>query len=137
MAPVKFEDIQVGKGFSPETVVLTREVIESYKDTVCDHNPLYDDQSPFGHPVAPPTLGAIYLFRSFHSTFPPAPGRLHASLEFDFFHPWREGAIITITGHVVDAYIKRGKKYALFELTFTDEQGTQVARASVEEVTPE
>ncbi len=137
MAQARFEDIHVGKAFVPETVALTRETIEHYKSVVGDQSTLYDTGSPFGYPVAPPTFGAIYLFRSFHSTFPPPPGRLHASLEFEFFSPWREGAVITIRGHVVDKYIKRGKKYALFELTFTDEQGTDIARARVEEVTPE
>jgi len=134
---VRFEEIEPGQSFIRTTVVLSPELIESYKDVVGDRNPLYDEMSTFGCRVAPPTLGAIYLFRSFYATFPPPPGRLHASLECDFFQPWREGEIITISGHVVDKYLKRGKKYVLFQLSFTDEHGTEIARARVEEATPE
>lgn len=137
MAPIKFEEIEVGKPFLPETARLTRELIEEYRAVVGDWNPLYDGSSPQADRLAPPTFGSLYLFSVFHNTYPPAPGRLHTSLDFEFLEPWREGDTITVEGSVLDKYVKRGRKYLLFALTFTDQHGVEVARARVEEVTPE
>ena len=89
MRHASFEDIPVGAAFGPETIEITPALIDQYRAGI--GQPGGGAPLPSGPAIVPPMLGCLYLFRSFYEAFPPPPGRLFATLEFEAFRPWREG----------------------------------------------
>ena len=83
MRHASFEDIPVGAAFGPETIEITPALIDDYRAGI--GQPGGDAPSPSGPAIVPPMLGCLYLFHSFYEAFPPPPGRLFATLEFEGF----------------------------------------------------
>jgi acyl dehydratase len=134
---VRYEDIQVGQRFAPDTFVLGRGDIDGYMRIVAAQGRAPDGEPLDGVVVASPTLAAVHIFRAYYAAYPPSPGRLHAAVEFSFLRPWTVGASITVNGVVTDKYEKRGRRYVRFELSFSDGEGNELTRALVDEITME
>src|SRR2546430_17718771 len=83
MTPFKtltYEGLQVGEEFVSDTFLVTPEEIETYAFAVDDHHPWFLEESPFGGPVAHPTLLANQALRLRHSRYI-VPAGLHAKIE--------------------------------------------------------
>jgi acyl dehydratase len=122
-----YEGLQVGEEFVSDTFLVTPEEIETYAFAVEDHHPWFLETSPFGGPVAHPTLLGNQALRLRHSRYT-VPGGLHAKMEFEFVEPIRPGMRVRSRGRVIDKYERRGKPYMVTEFTTEDETGTVLVR---------
>ena len=122
-----YEDLQVGEEFVSDTFLVTPEDIETYAVAVDDHHPWFLEESPFGGPVAHPTLLANQALRLRHSRYI-VPAGLHAKMEFEFLEPIRPGVRARSRGRVTDKYERRGKPYMVTEYVTEDENGTVLVR---------
>jgi len=122
-----YEGLRVGEEFVSDTFLVTPEEIETYAFAVDDHHPWFFEDSPFGGPVAHPTLLANQALRLRHSRYI-VPAGLHARMEFEFLEPIRPGMRACSRGRVVDKYERRGKPYMVTEYVTEDERGTVLVR---------
>ena len=122
-----YELLQVGEEFVSDTFLVTPEEVETYAAAVDDHHPWFVEDSPFGGPIAHPTLLANQALRLRHSRYV-VPAGLHAKMEFEFLEPIRTGVRARSRGRVVDKYERRGKPYMVTEFVTEDEKGTPLVR---------
>ena len=122
-----YDRLQVGEEFVSDTLLVTPEVIETYAWAVDDHHPWFSGDSPFGGPVAPPTMLGNQALHLRHSRYT-VPGGLHAKMEFEFVEPIQPGMRTRSRGRVTDKYERRGKPYMVTEFTTEDERGTVLVR---------
>jgi acyl dehydratase len=122
-----YEALQVGEEFTSNDHMVTPEDIEAYAFAVDDHHPWFTEDSPFGGPIAHPTLLANQALMMRHSRYTVHAG-LHARMEFEFLEPIRPGVRVRSYGRVVDKYERRGKPYMVTEFTTTAEDGTVLVR---------
>ena len=122
-----YEVLQVGEEFTSNDHVVTPEDIEAYAFAVDDHHPWFTGDSPFGGPIAHPTLLANQALMMRHNRYVVHAG-LHARMEFEFLEPLRPGMRVRSYGRVVDKYERRGKPYMVTEFTTQAEDGTVLVR---------
>ena len=122
-----YEGLTVGEEFVSNEQLVTPEDIETYAFAVDDHHPWFVEDSPFGGPVAHPTLLGNQALRLRHSRYT-VPGGLHAKMEFEFLEPIRPGMRARSRGRVVEKYERRGRPYMVTEYVTEDEHGTVLVR---------
>ena len=122
-----YEILTVGEEFVSDTHLVTPEDIEAYAYAVEDDHPWYAGPSPFGGPVAHPTLMANQALHLRHGKYIVHAG-LHARMEFSFVEPIRLGMRVRTRGKVIDKYERRGKPYMVTEYVTEDETGRVLVR---------
>jgi acyl dehydratase len=122
-----YERLQVGEEFVSDEYLVTPEDVETYCWAVDDQHPWYRGASPFGGPIAPPTMLANQALRLRHSRYTVHAG-LHARMQFQFVEPIRPGMRVRSRGRVVDKYERRGKPYMVTEYVTEDETGRVLVR---------
>jgi acyl dehydratase len=122
-----YEAVQVGEEFVSDEHLVTPEDIETYAFAVDDRHPWFSEASPFGGPIAHPTLLGNQALRLRHSRYIVHAG-LHARMEFEFREPIRPGVRMRSRGRVIDKYERRGKPYMVTEFETADEDGTVLVR---------
>ena len=122
-----YEGLQVGEEFVSDTFLVTPEEIETYAFAVDDHHPWFFEDSPFGGPIAHPTMLANQALRLRHSRYI-VPAGLHAKMEFEFLEPIRPGVRARSRGRVVDKYERRGRPYMVTEYVTEDDKGNVLVR---------
>ncbi len=122
-----YDSLTVGDEFVSDTYLITPEEIETYAFAVDDHHPWFFGPSPFGGPVAHPTIAANQALRLRHTRYLVHAG-LHAKMEFQFLEPIRPGMRVRSRGRVIDKYRRRGKPYMVTEYVTEDEHGTPLVR---------
>lgn len=125
--PLTYETLTVGEEFVSDEHLVTPEDIETYAFAVDDHHPWFSGPSPFGGPVAHPTLLGNQALRLRHSRYVVHAG-LHATMEFHFVEPIRPGMRVRSRGRVSDKYERRGKPYMVTEFVTEDETGRVLVR---------
>jgi acyl dehydratase len=122
-----YEILTVGEEFVSDTHLVTPEDIEAYAYAVEDDHPWYTGPSPFGGPVAHPTLMANQALHLRHGRYIVHAG-LHAKMHFEFLEPVRPGMRVRSRGRVIDKYARRGRQYMVTEYVTEDERGTVLVR---------
>ena len=122
-----YDGLKVGEEFVSDTYLVTPEEIETYAFAVDDHHPWFTGASPFGGPVAHPTLTANQALRLRHSRYTVHAG-LHAKMQFEFVEPIRPGMRVRSRGRIIDKYERRGKQYMVTEFVTEDDAGTTLVR---------
>jgi acyl dehydratase len=125
--PLTYDVLQVGETFVSDDHLVTPEDIETYAFAVDDHHPWFFEASPFGGPVAHPTLLGNQALRLRHTRYVVHAG-LHARMDFQFLEPIRPGMRVRSRGTVVDKYERRGKPYMVTEFVTEDEDGAVLVR---------
>jgi acyl dehydratase len=125
--PLTYEALRVGETFVSDEHLVTPEDIETYAFAVDDQHPWFSEDSPFGGPVAHPTLLGNQALRLRHSRYIVHAG-LHARMEFEFLAPIRPGVRVRSRGTVVDKYERRGKPYMVTEFVTETEDGAALVR---------
>src|SRR5207247_9204518 len=125
--PLTYEALTVGEEFVSDAYLVTPEDVDTYAFAVDDHHPWFFGPSPFGGPVAHPTLVANQALRLRHSRYVVHAG-LHAKMQFEFLEPIRAGMRVRSRGRVVDKYERRGKQYMVTEFVTEDDAGTALVR---------
>ena len=122
-----YEALEVGEEFVSDEQLVLPEDVETYAFAVDDHHPWFLEDSPFGGPIAHPTLLGNQALHLRHSRYIVRAG-LHAKMEFEFVEPIRAGVRARSRGTVVDKYERRGKPYMVAEYVTEAEDGTVLVR---------
>ncbi|MDD4859523.1 MAG: MaoC family dehydratase [Dehalococcoidales bacterium] len=111
-------------------VVLTPELNKQYMDALEDHNPLYQEDSPYGVAIAHPGLLHELAFEAMMRTFPVAPPKgqatAHAQQDTEMFYPVRIGTKVKVEVRLSEQTVKRERNYLLYESRIIDESGRMV-----------
>ncbi len=130
MTPFKriaYETVRVGEELESTDLVVKPEDVDTFAYAVDDHHSWYFDDSPFGGPVAHPTLLANQALLMRHNKYIVDAG-LHAQMQFEFVKPIRVGMRVRTRGKVIDKYEKRGRQYMVTEFVTTEDSGEVLVR---------
>ena len=122
---ISLDAVRVGEEFMSNDLVVKPEDVETFAYAVDDHHPWYAEGSPFGGPIAHPTLLANQALLMRHNKYI-VPAGLHAAMQFEFIEPVRVGMRVRTRGKVVDKYERRGRHYMVTEFVTTEEDTGQV-----------
>ncbi|HYB71422.1 MAG TPA: MaoC family dehydratase [Candidatus Bathyarchaeia archaeon] len=122
-----YEALTIGETFVSDEHLVTPEDIETYAFAVEDEHPWFFGPSPFGGPVAHPTLMANQALHLRHGKYIVHAG-LHAKMEFTFLQPIEPGMRVRTRGRVVDKYVRRGRQYMVTEYVTEDAAGALLVR---------
>ena len=122
-----YDALTVGEEFVSDTHLVTPEDIETYAFAVDDYHPWFFSPSPFGGPVAHPTLLGNQALHLRHGKYIVHAG-LHAKMEFNFLEPVEPGMRVRSRGRVIDKYERRGRQYMVTEYVTEDETGAPLVR---------
>lgn len=117
---VSFFDIEPGPR-GPYQVTVTEEDVARWRRIYDDANPWYSGPSPWGHPVAPPSIlyypSQMFLGRYLIGKSPGAT-RLggFARYALDCLGPIPVGRPLIVTGEVFDKFSRRGRGYVQYRL---------------------
>jgi acyl dehydratase len=125
---ISYEVVTVGEEFMSDDFLVKPEDVETFAYAVDDHNPWYFEDSPFGGPIAHPTLLGNQALLMRHGKYI-VPAGLHAKMQFEFLEPVRVGMRVRTRGKVIDKYERRGRHYMVTEFETRDEEtGTALTR---------
>ena len=127
---VFFDEITVGYEFPSFSYELTKDTIIKYSQSIEDNNPLYTDEekaknSAYGGLIAPPTIAALFSLQSVLEARPGGSG-IHAKQEYIFRKPAKPGDKLVTTTKVIDKYIKKDRKWVVFETTTNNQNGEDI-----------
>ena len=126
--PLTYDTLMVGEEFVSDTKLITPEDIETYAFAVDDEHPWFFGDSPFGGPIAHPTICANQALGLRHTKYVLHAG-LHAKMEFQFLAPITVGTRVRSRGRVIDKYERRGRPYMVTEYVTEDaETGAVLVR---------
>jgi acyl dehydratase len=125
--PLTYDGLRIGEEFVSDEHVVTPEDIETYAFAVGDHHPWFLETSPFGGPVAHPTMLGNQALRLRHTKYIVHAG-LHAKMDFNFLEPVTPGMRVRSRGKIVDKYERRGKRYMVTEFITEDTSGRPLVR---------
>jgi acyl dehydratase len=129
--PLTYDAAPPGLQIGPVTFPLADRV-ERHLEAVANLHPWHHGPSPFGGPIAPPTVLGNLAFRLLETGFRLAPGTLHAKQQFRFLHAVPRTAVLAATGTVADRYVRRERRWIVFEARFRAEP---VGEVGVSELT--
>jgi acyl dehydratase len=124
---ISYEAVQIGEEFMSNDLVVKPEDVDTFAYAVDDHHPWYFESSPFGGPIAHPTLLANQALLMRHNRYIVDAG-LHAQMQFEFIKAVRPGMRVRTRGKVIDKYEKRGRHYMVTEFVTTEESGDVLMR---------
>jgi acyl dehydratase len=130
MAPFKrisYDSVQIGEELESTDLVVKPEDVDTFAYAVDDHHPWYFEDSPFGGPIAHPTIAANQALLMRHNKYIVDAG-LHAQMQFEFMRPIRVGMRIRTRGRVIDKYEKRGRHYMVTEFVTSEDSGEVLVR---------
>ncbi len=114
-----------------------RERIERYLEAVENGFSWHRDKSPWGPPVAPPTILGNATLRFIDSIAPVPPGTLHVKQELEITNALRCDRELIGYGSFVDKYERRGRRWFVFSARFRDGSGLLIGRSTVTMAFPE
>lgn len=105
-----FSDLQSGRKFRTLEYPVDEGLIEDFMETVGDRHPYYWDKErsksgPFGTPIAPPGLAAIYSRLSYLQDHTMPSGGVLVKQEFEFKGPIRIGDTLSVKAQAVESYV--------------------------------
>ncbi len=124
---ISYDAVQIGEEFMSNDLVVKPEDVDTFAYAVDDHHPWYFESSPFGGPIAHPTLLANQALLMRHNQYIVDAG-LHAQMQFEFIKPVRPGMRVRTRGKVIDKYEKRGRHYMVTEFVTAEESGEVLMR---------
>ncbi|HWP47633.1 MAG TPA: MaoC/PaaZ C-terminal domain-containing protein [Candidatus Limnocylindrales bacterium] len=131
-----YEEIEVGEDLGPYQHPLTKQLVQKYCAAIDSTYPwqILENSTPI--PVVPPTLIGNLSFRLLETKFYRQPGTIHASQEMKFFRPIRLDRKLFSRGRMLDKYIKRGKRWVVYEAYFYHEDEQDLGYSRITEVLP-
>jgi acyl dehydratase len=119
---ISYDRLVVGEAFQSEDRLVRPQDIETYAYAVEDEDPWFFGPSPFGGPIAHPTLLANQALFMRHSRYVVRAG-LHARMVFRFLRPIPLGTRARTTGKVIEKYVRRDKPYMVTGFATADGDG--------------
>jgi acyl dehydratase len=127
---LSYETIEVGTEYGPWKYPL-KERIARQLEAVENAHPWHHERSPWGPPVAPPSILGNAALRFLDSIAPVPPGTLHAKHEIDTAAALRLDRQPVGYGRFVDKYEKRGRRWFVFETRWRDETGLIIGKSTL------
>lgn len=127
MSDLSYEAIEVGKEHGPYYYPLA-DRIGRHLEAVGNKHRWHHEKSPWGPPVAPPSILGNATLRFIDSIAPVPPGTLHVKQEIDTENALRLDRKLIGYGRFTDKYEKRGRRWFVFEAGFRDETGLIIGR---------
>ena len=127
---LSYDAIEVGQKFGPWEYPLA-ERIGRYMEATENAHPWHGERSPWGPPVAPPSILGVAAMRFMDTIGPVPPGTLHTKQEIDIASALRLDRRPFAYGEFIDKFEKRGRKYFTFEARFRDETGIILGHSRV------
>lgn len=119
---LSYEAIEIGKRVGPFYYPL-QDRIARYLEATGNKHPWHRERSPWGPPVAPPTVIGNATLRFIDTVAPVPPGTLHAKQEIETLAALRLDRRPMAYGQFVDKYERRGRRWFVFEARWRDETG--------------
>lgn len=135
MPDLSYDDIELGKEYGPYYYPLQERIARILEATESSH-PWFLDRSPWGPPVAPPSIVGNICMRFIDWIAPVPPGTLHARQEIETHAALRLDRHPLGYGQFVEKYERRGRRWAVFEARFRDETGLLIGRGRTTIVLP-
>ena len=123
-----YDTIQVGETLGRKDVVITDAMIRTCARAIESDHPWYFGPSPYGAPVAPPTIfdnDSLRMLDEQYERF----GSIHAKQSWEFLRPVRLGERVTLRVAIVDKFVRRDRPYLVMELTAADHAGRLYCRS--------
>ena len=130
MADLSYDKIEVGTEYGPWKYPL-KERIARHLEAVENAHPWHHQRSPWGPPVAPPSILGNAALRFLDSIAPVPPGTLHAKHEIETAAALRLDRQPAGYGRFADKYEKRGRRWFVFETRWRDETGLIIGKSIV------
>lgn len=130
MTDLSYDGIEIGRTYGPWKYPL-RDRIARYLEAVENAHPWHHERSPWGPPVAPPSILGNATLRFIDSFAPAPPGTLHAKQEIETAAALRLDRQPIGYGKFIDKYEKRGRRWFVFESRWRDETGLIIGRSRV------
>src|SRR3990170_2353339 len=130
MSDLSYEGIELNREYGPWQYDW-RALIERYLEAVDNAFPWHRDGSPWGPPVAPPTLLGNAALRFIDSIAPVPPGTLHAKQEIELSNALRRDRELIGYGRFLEKYERRGRRWFAFSARFRDGSGLLVGHSTV------
>ena len=130
MSDLTYDAIEVGKEFGPWKYPLN-ERIARYLEAVENTHQWHHERSPWGPPVAPPSILGMAAERFMESLTPVPPGTLHAKQEIETAAALRLDRQPIGYGRFADKYERRGRKWFVFETRWRDETGLLIGHSTL------
>ncbi len=126
---LSYDVIEVGKEYGPWKYPL-KERIARHLEAVENAHPWHHKRSPWGPPVAPPSILGNAAVRFMESAAAPVPpGTLHAKQEIETAAALRLDRKPIGYGRFVDKYERRGRHWFVFESRWRDETGLIIGKS--------
>ena len=125
MKPFDYEHLEVGDDLGTKTIEITNELVREYTGLIESDHEWYRTTSPFGGPIAPPTIldnETLRMIDKIYARF----GSIHAKQSWSFRKPVLIGSRVRVNVRIADKFVKRDKGWFVMELTATDETGDVV-----------
>jgi acyl dehydratase len=136
MSDLSYDSIELNRDHGPWQYDW-RALIERYLEAVDSSFPWHRERSPWGPPVAPPTLLGNATLRFLDSIAPVPPGTLHAKFDLEITNALRGDRELVGYGRFVEKYERRGRRWFVFSARFRDGPGLLVGHSTVTMAFPE
>lgn len=133
---LSYDGIELGKQYGPYKYPLAERIPRILEATENAH-PWHHGRSPWGPPVAPPSLLGSMCMRFIDSIAPIAPGTLHTRQDVQTLAALRLDRQPIAYGKFVEKYERRGRRWAVFEARFRDETGLLIGHGRTTLAFPE
>jgi 3-hydroxybutyryl-CoA dehydratase len=130
---MRYDKMELGEEFPPMEFSIS-------EDRVRDYQRVFEDKHEWlkeGDPRVPPFVSSMDVIAPIFMKYAIAPGTIHAKQEIEMIRPVQPGKKLTAKSRVADKYIKRERKYVVFETITEDEDGNQINRNRFHFVLPE
>lgn len=127
---LSYDDIETGREYGPWRYPW-RERIERYLEATENAFPWHRDRSPWGPPIAPPSILGNAAMRFIDSIAPVPPGTMHAKFDLQITNALRGDRELVGYGQFVEKYEKRGRRWFVFTARFRDGPGLMMAHSTI------
>lgn len=135
MNEISYDNIDLDREYGPWKYPLA-DRFERYMAAVENAQPWHSGRSPWGPPVAPPSILGLAAMRFMDEIGPAPPGTLHAKQEIETAAALRLDRKPAAYGRFTAKFEKRGRKYFTFETRWRDETGLILGKSRVTMVFP-
>jgi len=136
MPDLSYDSIELDREYGPWEYPW-RERIQRYLEAIENAFPWHHDRSPWGPPVAPPTILGNATLRFIDSIAPVPPGTLHVKQEMEITNALRRDRELIGYGTFLDKYERRGRRWFVFSARFRDGSGLLIGHATATMAFPE
>jgi acyl dehydratase len=135
MADLTYDGIEVGSEFGPWQYPL-KERIARHLEAVENNFSWHREKSPWGPPVAPPSILTIATRRFLDSLGTLPPGTVHAEHELESISALRLDRRLIGYGRFIGKYARNGRHYVVFEARYRTETGLIMGHSRARMVLP-